>query len=210
MFIRAVDQALETMLRQGLPLPEEDGDISFEAPTSNWSAQLSRINVNLFLCDIGPSTHPSRSPTLRTDANGKVERRKTQPMIRLCYLVSAWAGSSADEHQLLGDVISLVAGNTVVPPDIAGDTVQSSISLAIVDEAIGGKLRDMWSSAGGQLKASFLLEVHAAADTFGWEDRPPLVTSVGGSAAAVPRGSIRRNQPVPQETADSFGAPSAR
>jgi hypothetical protein len=209
MFIRAVDEALEQMLRQGLPLPEQIGDVSFDPPSSNWSAQVSRITVNLFLCDIGPSAHPSRSPTVRADANGRMERRKNQPMIRMGYLVSAWGGTPRDEHQLLGDVISLLAGNPTIPPEMFRSPPSASVTASIVDDLIGGRLKDLWSGAGGQLKASFILQVDAAADTFDWQDLPPLVKTIDGGAVRVPPGSIRGNSLITEgAAAASKGAPA--
>ena len=55
MIIPTVDTGLEALLRKGLPLPETVGDISFESPSGTWSAQLSRITVNLFLFGVGRS-----------------------------------------------------------------------------------------------------------------------------------------------------------
>lgn len=183
MFIRAVDQALERMVREQLPLRDNEGDVTFDSPTSTWAAQLSQLTVNFFLCDIGPSGQSSRSPRVREDAGGRAERRRPQPMMRLAYLVSAWAGSAREEHQLLGDVLSMVAGVSVLPAEWFSAQTSSSVSMTVVDDlASGGKLRDMWTSAGGQLKASFLIELHVAADTYDWVDRPPLVRSLEGSA----------------------------
>ena len=63
MFISHVDSGLEKLLRTRLPLPEEMGDVSFDAPSGTWSAQLSRITVNLFLYDIQRSSQPSAPST---------------------------------------------------------------------------------------------------------------------------------------------------
>jgi hypothetical protein len=186
MFIRAVDDGLERLLRVSLPLPEEVGDITFDAPTSNWSAQLSRITVNLYLYDVMRSAQPTRSATQR-DVNGKPERRAPQPMIQLGYLVSAWAGSPRDEHQLLGDLVSRLASIQVIPPEYLPTAVSSSVQLAVAEDP-RSRLRDIWSGAGGQLKASFTLQLTVAADTFDWTDQAPPVTSVAALVAPKPGG----------------------
>ena len=64
MFISVLETGLERLLRSELPLPDDVGDVTFDAPTSNWSAQLSRVTVNLFLYDISRSSQPARSPML--------------------------------------------------------------------------------------------------------------------------------------------------
>lgn len=183
MFIRAVDEGLEAMLRAELPLPEELGDITFDTPGNGWAAQLSRITVNLFLFDVNRSDHPNRAPVRRVDENGKGERRAPQPMVELNYLVSAWAGSPRDEHQLLGDVLSLLAAVDILPEHYLPVALSSSVHVSFVeDERL--RARDIWNGAGGTLKASFSIKVTVAADSFGWRDEPTAITSIQGSTSA--------------------------
>jgi hypothetical protein len=181
MFIRVVDDGLERLLRAELPLPEEMGDITFDIPSNSWAAQLSRITINLFLYDVNRSAHPNRAPVRRVDENGKGERRAPQPMIELNYLISAWAGSPRDEHQLLGNVLSRIAAVDVLPAEHLSSPVASSIHLAFVEDD-RHRTRDIWNGAGGTLKASFSLQVTVAADSFGWADEPTAVTSIQSMA----------------------------
>jgi hypothetical protein len=179
MFIRIVDEGLERLVRAEVPLPEDVGDVSFDVPAASWAAALARPTVNLFLYEVARSDHPNRAPTRRIDDDGKRERRPPQPMVQLSYLVSAWAGSARDEHQLLGEVISRLAGRDTLPPDYLPHELSSSVHLNLGD---ADRQRDIWSGAGGALKAAFTLDVSVAADTFGWAPEPPLVTHVEGAA----------------------------
>jgi Pvc16 N-terminal domain len=183
MFIRMVDDALERLLRARLPLPNEVGDVSFDPPNSTWSAQLSRITVNLFLYDIVRSGVPARAITQRVDANGRAERRPPQPMVQLGYLVSAWAGSPRDEHQLLGDVISALAGMTTLPAEYLAGETSSAVQLTVAEDE-RSRPRDVWTSAGGNLKACFAMQVTAAADAFEWQSAPPAVERIETLARA--------------------------
>ena len=97
MLIPVVEDGLEGLLRSTLPLSTEQGDISFDAPSSTWSAQVNRLTVNLFLYGVARSSQPSRGPSTRAATNGSPERRHALPMVQLSYLVSAWAGSSRDD-----------------------------------------------------------------------------------------------------------------
>lgn len=186
MFIRAVDEGLERLLRAALPLPSDVGDITFDSPSSTWSAQLSRITVNLFLYDVARSSHPSRTATARVDANGRLERRLPQPMVQLRYLVSAWAGSARDEHQLLGDVFSALAIVPTIPDEFLATDLSSPVHLAL-DEDENNRLREVWGAVGGNLKASFTLQAAVAADAFDWQSAPPLVERVATLLAPIPR-----------------------
>ena len=181
MFIRIVDDSLERLLRDQVPLPENLGDISFDIPNSTWAAQLSRITVNLFLYDVTRSSHPNRAAMRRIAENGKGERRAPQPMIELNYLVSAWAGNPRDEHQLLGDVLSRLAALDAVPPEYLARPLASSVHLSFVEDD-RHRARDIWNGAGGSLKASFSMQVTVAADSFDWAAEPPVVTRIEGMA----------------------------
>ncbi len=181
MFIRIVDDGLERLIRDRLPLPEDAGDVSFDIPTPTWAAQLSRITVNLYLFDVSRSSQPNRAALRRVDENGKAQRRAPQPMVELDYLVSAWAGGPRDEHQLLGEVISRVASLDTLPVEYLPTELSSSVHLNLVEDD-RHRARDIWSGAGGTLKASFTLQVTVAADTFGWTPEPPPVTMVEAAA----------------------------
>lgn len=179
MFIRTVDDGLENMLRAQLPLPPDLGDVSFDPPGGTWAAQLSRLTVNLFLYEVVPSGKPVQTAMRRVDSDGKAQRRRPQPAVELNYLVSAWAGSPRDEHQLLGDIISRFAGQPALAEEYFPVTPTSTVHLEFgTDDR--NRLRDIWSAAGGHVKASFSLTVTAAADSFGWTDEPPKVTTIEG------------------------------
>ena len=170
MFIRVIDDGLEKLLRAELPLPTDVGDITFEAPTNNWSAKLSRLTVNLFLYEVSRSAQPVRSQT----RNGNGQNRVPLPMVQLSYLVSAWAGSPRDEHQLLGDVVNVLAGQTSLPPSYLSISLATTVDLGFDDDK-HNKPREIWGATGGQLKASFTLQATVAADAFEWAaDAPPV------------------------------------
>lgn len=172
MFISEVDQGLERLLRQRLPLSEHVGDVSFETPNDTWAASLSRLTINVFLYQVERSSQPGRGPVVRAGENGASYRRGSQPMIELGYLISAWAGSPRDEHQLLGDIVSLLAGISILPEEVTPSGLNSTVSLAL-----GGELkpRDIWQGLGGKLRPSLMLSATVAADTWDWELQAPPV-----------------------------------
>ncbi len=185
MFISVVETGLERLLRTELPLPDEIGDVTFDAPTSNWSAQLSRVTVNLFLYDVNRSAHPARSAIRRVASDGAVQRRAPQPIVQLGYLVSAWAGTPRDEHQLLGDVISRFTAIDQLPAELLPTPLSSSVHLSFADDP-HNRPREIWSALGGQLKGSFTLQVSVAADAFEWTDAPRAVERVVAMSRPMP------------------------
>ncbi len=182
MFISHVDAALEKLIRTRLGLTDDLCDVAFEVPSGTWSAQLTRITVNMFLYDVSRSGQPSRSqtrPNATTEGQPAMFRRP-QPMIQLSYMVSAWAGSPRDEHQLLGDLTSLLAGLEQVPVDLISDDLASSVQIALGDERNTG--RELWQGAGGSLRPALFVRVTVAADTFDWEQQAPAVERISAMA----------------------------
>jgi hypothetical protein len=183
--IPTIDQGIERLLRTELPLGETVGDVSFDAPSSTWSAQLSRITINLYLFALGRSTQPVRHAVDRIGANGRPERRRPLPMVELGYLVSIYAGSTRDEHQLLGDVLTLFETNatmspTLLPPDFES-TVQ--LQLALHDHA---RIKDVWNGVGGHLRPSFELVVTTALDGLPFEELAPRAERIEALIGRLP------------------------
>lgn len=185
MFIRMVDESLELMLRTELPFPHDIGDVSFDVPTSQWSGGITRPTINLYLFDISRSSVPNRAAVRRVDADGKGERRAPQPMIELNYLVSAWVGANPlESHQLLGEVISRIAGLDLVPAEYVASGLTSSILLSFVEDD-RHRARDIWAGADNKLQAGFSMHCTVAADSFGWTPEAAPVIGI----ASVTRGS---------------------
>lgn len=185
MLIPVVEDGLESYLRAVLPLSREVGDVSFEAPDSTWSAQVNRITVNLFLYSVSRSPLPPRPAASRPGADGRLEQRAPLPMVQLSYLVSAWAGSTRDEHQLLGDVLTRLVAQQVLPTEHLSTPLSSNVQLTLATDELN-RPRDLWSGLGGTLKASFTLHATVASDAFGWETAARGVSSIEGMASPVP------------------------
>lgn len=186
MLIPAVEDALAAYLRQTLPLAGDQGDISFDSPTPAWAEQLSGPAVNAFLYAITRSPQPPRASAPRTTEGGRVERRAPLPLIRLGYLVSAWADGPRAEHSLLGDALTRLMSVQVLPAWAVEAELNSSIQVALAaDDAQSVAL--LWQSLGTGHRASFVLEVTVASDAFDWEAAAVSVTDVSASASVLPR-----------------------
>lgn len=184
MIIPTIDQGLERLVRQVLPLPESVGDVSFDPPSGTWSAGLSRLTVNLFLFGVGRSPQPPRPATDRV-VNGRVHRRPQLPMLELHYLVSAWAGTVRDEHQLVGDLLTNCLLTQVLPAELLPSQVESAVQLAVAPHD-NSRAKDVWSTVGGTIKPAFELVVTTACDALPFEELPPSVDRVAGMVAPVP------------------------
>lgn len=183
MLIPAVDAGLDRLLRTQLPLTAEQGDISFEAPSATWSAQVNRLTVNLFLYDVCRSAQPLRTTGPRMLDNGQEQTRYPLPMVQLTYLVSAWAGTERDAHALLGDVLLTCLANQILPPEHVPVELSSNIQLAVATDS-QNKPREVWTALNGPLRASFTLHATVAGDAYDWQDQ--AARTEGVSASVLP------------------------
>lgn len=186
MLIPTVERGLERLLRAAIPLPESVGDVSFDTPSGTWAAGLSRVTVNLFLYDVQRSPQPPRPASERTTADGRLERRPPLPMVQLGFLVSAWAGNTQDEHQLLGDLLACFLLHGVLPAEHLPAPLDSSVQLSVGPADPVTRSKDIWSGIDGKLRPSFSVVATVALDTIAWAPVAPRVDSVRGYAAPRP------------------------
>ena len=182
--LTAIDAGLERLLRRSLPLPEDIGDVSFEPPDRSWGAQVTRITVNMFLFDVNRSSQPARAPVQRARPDGQIERRPPMPLIRLSYLVTAWAGKTSDEHQLLGDVLHCLLRNPVLPASDQATALDGTVQLTLADRG-ARTLTELWSALDARPKPAFQLDVTAALVS-SWELAAAPVERIEGVVARRP------------------------
>lgn len=193
MLISAIDHGLERLIRASLPLAEEVGDVSFDPPDRSWGAQLSRITVNLFLYDVTQSSQPARPAEERVRADGRIERRAPLPMIKLSYLVTAWAGNTGDEHQLLSEVLAALATHQTIPREHLDEEFPISVQLSL-SQREGRRPGDLWSSLEGRLKPGLEIDVTVPLTSQAWRLAPPPVDRIAGLVAPRP------DEPAPEPT----------
>jgi len=186
MIVATIDSGLEAMVRADLPLPPELGDVSFDPPSGTWSAQLNRITVNLFLFGIGRSPQQPRPAIDRQGSNGMVQRRPPLPLLQLHYLLTAWAGTVRDEHQLLGDLLTTFLQRQALPAEHLAVQVDGVVQLNVAPHD-NNRAKDVWSTVGGTIKPSFEIIVTTPIDAPPFADLAPRVERVRTLAAPMPQ-----------------------
>ncbi|HTT92323.1 MAG TPA: DUF4255 domain-containing protein [Acidimicrobiales bacterium] len=181
--IQFIDEAIEAHLRRAVPLPDASVDISFAAPDRAWSAAVTRPTVNIFLWDIRRNTTRTTAGLAQQGADGQVERRPTNPVIDLRYVVTTWAAEHRDEHQLLGSVLTCILAHSSVPASALPPQLPTSSSLALGLASEEARVTgEFWSSLDGRLKPGLQLVVTVPLDIFSWIAAGPPAQSVGVAA----------------------------
>src|SRR3954471_2681439 len=164
-----LDETLRGLLRAELERHGFEGvDIAFDAPSREWSGQLSKPTVNVFLYDLRESEGLRTSEWARATVDGRtVEGRP--PMVMECsYAVTAWTQAVEDEHRLLSQVLGILFAYPEIPHDKLNGRLANGSQSWPIKARIGqgkGEKSDFWSAVGGQYKVSLDYVVRLSVDS---------------------------------------------
>jgi hypothetical protein len=190
-----LDETLRTLLRRELERHGFDGvEVAFDAPSREWSGQLSSPTVNLFLYDLRESQDARQSEWSTHRGNGGARDVRPPMMMECSYAVTAWTQAVEDEHRLLSQVLGVLFAFPSLPIDVmttrmAGLADRFPVEGRIAQAKADGKA-DFWNAVGGQYKASL----------------DYVITIACESGVAVERGPEVRTQTISQRLSD--GPPS--
>ena len=205
--IQDLDESLRALVRRDA-LNGSGVDVSFEAPTKDWSARRNTPTVDLYLYDIREDL--ARREVAWEPVRGKdghvTNRRPPPRRFKFSYLVTAWTQRPEDEHRLLSSLLSCFLANEFVPPDLlagalAGIEIPVLLTIALPPPA-DRSLSDVWTALGGELKPSLdLVVVAPVVDTREQAAGPPVLEvpriRVGGETAPGRRSLAETEKPAP-------------
>lgn len=159
-----VDESVRSFLRLRCEITR-DIEVSFDAPTRDWSSRRNTPTIDVFLYDLRENL--DRRQTLledHRDETGMVDRRPPATRWFNCsYLITAWTQRAEDEHRLLSSVlIGFLTDHTLPREVLSGALAQTERAVYITIARPPGQDRsisDIWSAVGGELKPSLDLVV---------------------------------------------------
>jgi hypothetical protein len=176
-----LDETLRSLLKDELGRHGFDGvEVAFEAPSRDWSGQLSQPTVNMFLYDLREAA--DRRPVdwdEATGANGRPARTRPPMIVEATYAVTAWTQDVQDEHRLLSQVLQVFFAYPQLPLEKLQGRLQAMaqripVSATIAQPKADGKA-DFWSAVGGQYKPSLDYVVYIACESGTMYERGPEV-----------------------------------
>lgn len=211
--IADLDEGLRSLLRRELQQHGFEGvEISFDAPSKEWSGKLTAPTVDLFLYDLREAgDRATSSPEPRSD-NGESFMLSPPFRLALTYAVTAWTKAVEDEHRLLSQVLAILFSHVRLPGDIIDP---DQIGLRKPPETAVGRPReekaDFWSAVGGQYKASIDYVVHIEIESGARFERGPAVRTrtVRLRKSAGPASTIEELHGLGGTVRDAEGAPIA-
>ena len=175
-----LDETLQTLLKRELEAHGFDGvEVAFEAPSRDWSSQLSQPTVNVFLYDIRESADHRPVDWQETRANGRASVQRPPKIMEATYAVTAWTQAVQDEHRLLSQVLQIFVAFPQLPVDRLHGRLQElakqfPVNATIAQPKADGKA-DFWSAVGGSYKPSLDYVVHMACESGTAYERGPEV-----------------------------------
>ncbi|TDV54783.1 DUF4255 domain-containing protein [Actinophytocola oryzae] len=162
--IHEVDEAIRRLLAAG-DVPGEQGELAFDAPTTEWTARRNAPTINVFLYDIREDLTRRKSGDVEVHGDDGVllGRRGVARWFQLSYLVTAWTNRAQDEHRLLSQALSALVRTERLDQDwLTGSLAELGLTVGLqaggpVTE--GGAASDVWSALGGDLKPAINLRV---------------------------------------------------
>jgi hypothetical protein len=153
-----LDETLRGILKGELERHGFEGiEIAFDAPTREWSGQLSAPAVNLFLYDMRESDDDKQSAPTRRRIGDEFVEMPPPLVMEISYAITAWAQAVEDEHRLLSQVLSVLYAYKFLPDEALNGRLRNGSQSMQIKTKIGqakGDKADFWTAVGGQYKAS--------------------------------------------------------
>jgi len=154
--IQDLDDTIKELLVQKVPIDLSAVDVTFDMPTKEWAAGVSKPTVDVFLYDLrenhelrGNEHALTRSGSTGTDAPPPVR-------IDVTYLISVWTTDISDEHRLLGNLLTSLLRHPVLPAEVLKGVMANQVFplrawIAQPDKT--PNVWDFWGGIDGKMKA---------------------------------------------------------
>jgi hypothetical protein len=174
-----LDETLRSLLKEELEVHGFEGvDIAFDAPSRDWSGQLSKPTVNVFLYDLRETESLRTSEWGRLSRNGRTFETRPPMVMEASYAVTAWTQAVEDEHRLLSQVLAIFFAYPEIPQDKLNGRLANGSQAWPIKARIGqgkGEKSDFWSAVGGQYKVSLDYVVRLSVESGAMRERGPEV-----------------------------------
>jgi hypothetical protein len=153
-----LDETIRGMLKEQLERHGFEGiEIAFDAPTREWSSQLSHPAVSLFLYDMREAEEHRPSGWTKQRIGDEWVEAPPPLVMEVSYAITAWAQAVEDEHRLLSQVLAVLYAFPELPQAVLNGRLKNGSQPPAIKTRVGqakGDKADFWTAVGGQYKAS--------------------------------------------------------
>jgi hypothetical protein len=208
-----LDETLRTLLKEELEVHGFEGvDIAFDAPSRDWSGQLSKPTVNVYLYDLREAESLRTSEWGRMSRNGRTFETRPPMVMEASYAVTAWTQAVEDEHRLLSQVLAIFFAYPEIPQDKLNGRLANGSQAWPIKARIGqgkGEKSDFWSAVGGQYKVSLDYVVRLSVESGAMRERGPEVRTqtIRTAMTDAPKSSVLEMHRSGGKVTDKKGQP---
>ena len=153
-----LDETVRGMLKEQLERHGFEGiEIAFDAPTREWSSQLSHPAISLFLYDMRESEEHRPSGWTKQRVGDEWVEAPPPLVMEVSYAITAWSQAVEDEHRLLSQVLAVLYAFPELPQEMLNGRLRNGSQPMSIKAKVGqakGDKADFWTAVGGQYKAS--------------------------------------------------------
>jgi hypothetical protein len=149
--LSAISRAARTLVYDLGSIDPLDVDVTFEAPSREWAASVTRPSINFFLFDVHESTDRRDGTPQTTVAGGRARRCLPPRRIDLSYMVSVLTGDVNDEHELLWRVMKTLMKHPQFPSEVLAEDAQTAsppIVARVATRDDSRNLLEIWNAFG--------------------------------------------------------------
>jgi hypothetical protein len=208
-----LDETLRNLLKGELENHGFEGvDIAFDAPSRDWSGQLSKPTVNVYLYDLREAESLRTSEWGRVARNGRQFETRPPMVMEASYAVTAWTQAVEDEHRLLSQVLAIFFAYPEIPQDKLNGRLANGSQAWPIKARIGqgkGEKSDFWSAVGGQYKVSLDYVVRLSVESGAMRERGPEVRTqtIRTQMTDAPRATVLEMHRSGGKVTDKKGQP---
>ena len=162
--IHDLDETLKQLLIREVPIDTNAVDIKFETPDKDWDPKPTKPTVNCFLYDIRENHELRINERFLTRNADNTQGVQTVAPVRidLGYYITTWTTDVADEHRLLGNILTTLLRFPILPDDVLqGSLVNPPKPLKawIAQPEKTPNVWDIWGAVEGLVKAGLSYQI---------------------------------------------------
>ena len=202
-----VDRTLRLLLQQALGLTEEQ--VRFDRPDGQFAGSVTTSPVlSLYLHDIRENRELRRADvTVERRGDGTAEIRPPALRFDLSYLVTAWAKTVEQEHELLGRALEVLLAHPFLETDVLQGSLREQALPVPATVGQSNSLGDptaLWGGLGG-IRPALFYTVTVPVSPFPPEERRLVASRLIRVAEKQPDETARAETRRPEETVEFAG-----
>jgi hypothetical protein len=153
-----VDESIRQLLVQRGNLDSGEIDISFDMPTRDWAAGISKPTVNVYLYDVRENVE-LKNPypwQVRQGENNTAIKSRPDVRVDLTYRITAFANAIEDEHHLLTGVLVTLLRYPLLPQEVLQGSLagQDIPTVTARPDRLMQTAVDYWGALDNDIKPS--------------------------------------------------------